>query len=118
MKKALLLTALFASVPLMAAAQNLSDILQVFANFINALIPFFIALAVLFFIWGVFSYITAGDDAEKRKAGQGRMIYGIIAIFVIVSVWGLVNLLESQFQLDDTGGTAPDTPAVPTVPAP
>ena len=99
------------------AVTTLSDLLSMIYDFINALIPFIIALAVLLFIIGVFQYVTAGDDAEKQKSGRGKIIWGIVAIAVMVSVWGLVGLLTEQLSLDNAPEAAPTTPPV-TFPTP
>lgn len=105
-------------VPAIAAAQvtDLNSALAFITGFINAAIPVLIGIAVLLFIWGVISFITAGDDAEKRSAARNRIIWGIVFIFVILSVWGLVNILLNTF---GTGGQAPGAapPVVPTPPA-
>jgi hypothetical protein len=94
------------------AVTTLSGLLDMIYGFVNALIPFVIALAVLWFIFGVFQYVTAGDDAEKQKSGRGKIIWGIVAIAVMVSVWGLVGLLTNQLSLSNAPGTAPTTPPV------
>lgn len=80
--------------------------------FINTVMPIIISLAVLYFVWNVFLFVGAGDDEEKRKAARGKMIFGIIAIFVMVSVWGLVNILVNTFGLSNVTVSAPDIPAV------
>lgn len=61
-------------------------------NVINAIIPVMVALGVVYFLYGVFTYMTAGDD-DKKTAAKSKILYGIIGIFVMVSIWGLVNLL-------------------------
>lgn len=93
------------------AVTTLSDLLDLIYGFITALIPFIIALAVLLFIIGVFQYVTAGDDAEKQKSGRGKIIWGVVAIAVMVSVWGLVGLLTEQLSLDNAPEAAPTTVA-------
>lgn len=105
---------LLAIVPAVALAQTrtLGDLLGLFSNIINAMIPFFIALAGLLFLYGVLKMVMAGDDEEARKAGRGTMIYGVIALFVMVSVWGLVALLVNTFNLDTA---APDVPVGPEI---
>jgi uncharacterized membrane protein YidH (DUF202 family) len=78
-------------------------------NLINQLIPFIIALTVLVFLWGIFRYVFS-SDAEGRKEAQGYMIWGIIALFVMVSVWGLVNILVRTTNLDNVAPKAPGVP--------
>ena len=62
-------------------------------SWISRLTVLILAAAVLVFVWGVLKFITAAGDDEKRKSGRSFMIWGIIGIFVMVSVWALVRLL-------------------------
>ena len=58
------------------------------------LIPLVIALGLLVFIWGLVQFILASGNEEAKDVGKRRMVWGIITLFVIVSVWGLVGLLN------------------------
>lgn len=91
--------------PFLAFAQagSIEEVMDTIFNLLNQLIPILISIAVVWFIWGVVQFVTAGADEEKRKGGRNTMIFGIIAIFVIVAVWGLVNILEGTFGLTDEG---------------
>ncbi len=80
-------------------------------DLINRLIPFIIALTILLFLWGVFKFVSSGGDGESRKEAQGYMIWGVVALFVMVSVWGLVNILVRSFNLDNTAPASPGLPA-------
>ncbi|MDQ5950490.1 MAG: hypothetical protein QG585_432 [Patescibacteria group bacterium] len=62
----------------------------------NVVIPFLISLALVMFIAGIVKYVANGDNEEKREAGRGLMLFGIVALFVMVSVWGLVKILYSS----------------------
>jgi hypothetical protein len=63
-------------------------------------IPLIFALAMLFFFWGIAKYIrSTGTDKEE---GKKVMIWGVIALFVMVSVWGLVRLIQNEFEIGDT----------------
>ena len=61
---------------------------------VNAVVYILMGLAVVYFVAGVIKYIAANDDATKQKA-KDTMIYGIIGLFVIVSVWGLIKVLQN-----------------------
>ena len=37
---------------------------------------------------------------KARNKGKNIMIYGIIGLFVMVSFWGIVNILINTFELD------------------
>jgi len=69
----------------------------IIVGIVNPLIVLVIALALLYFLWGVTKYILHSGDAEKRTEGYQMMIYGIIALFVLVSVWALVEVLANTF---------------------
>jgi hypothetical protein len=86
------------------------DIVQQLGDFINLLVPVLIALALVFFLWGLVSFILNSGDETARDEGKKKMIWGIIALFIIVSVWGLVALLNQltgvgQGQTFDTVNT-------------
>ncbi|HYF29209.1 MAG TPA: pilin [Candidatus Paceibacterota bacterium] len=101
--------------PLFASAQSsiddnpLAKFLRAIIEFINDIVvPLVFALAFVAFLWGIFQYfILGGADEEKRAEGRSFAIWGIIAFFVMVSIWGIVNLLVSSFSFDER---APNTP--------
>ncbi len=70
----------------------------------DPLVVLIVAIALVYFIWGVTKYIAHGGDETKRAEGQQMMINGIIALFVIVSVWGLVAVLQNTFFPGSAGG--------------
>jgi hypothetical protein len=65
---------------------------------------FIVALAVLYFMWGVLTFIRSGDNESAREKGRSMIIYGIIGLAVMFSVWGLVNILINTFHV---GGVIP-----------
>ena len=81
------------------------------SDFITRLIPFVIGLTVLIFLWGIFKLVFSAKDSEARAEARGYIIWGIIALAVMVSVWGLVNLLTSTFSLNQNIPPAPGVPS-------
>jgi hypothetical protein len=77
---------------------------------LGVVLPVLIALGVVYFAWGVISYVIAGDE-EKKAAGRNKIIYGIIGLAVIIAVWGLVGVLTRSFGVDNPTGVV--TPVVP-----
>jgi hypothetical protein len=63
----------------------------------GAVIPFLVGLALVLFIAGVVRFVSAGDNEEKRQGGREMMLFGIISLFVMLSVWGFVNILSNTF---------------------
>ncbi|MEK7510911.1 MAG: pilin [Patescibacteria group bacterium] len=91
-------------------SSNLIDFMQKIILLIDQLlIPLIFALALLAFIWGIFNFFIAGGaDEEKREKGKSFMVWGLIGFFVMVSVWGIVNLLVNTFNFG--GATRPNYP--------
>ena len=63
----------------------------------NAVVPLLMALSVVGFVYGIIQYFLNPDNEEKRKAGKSFMLWGLVALFVIVSIWGLVGILSNTF---------------------
>lgn len=93
------------------------SLLAFIARAINAIIPVLIGLGVLYFIWGVVQYVASGDDKERREKGRKKIVFGIIAIFVMFSVWGLVNILGRSLGLFNVS-QVPQIPAGSSGPTP
>ncbi len=104
--------------PLMTLAQtgpatNFGSIGNVIRNVVaiinGVLVPAIFALAFIVFIWGMFKYfILGGADEETRDKGKQLTIYGIIGFVLMLSLWGLVNVVASG--LGFTGAQTPTTP--------
>ena len=71
-------------------------------DFLSQAVIILVSLAVVFFLYGILKYISRGDDEESQKKGKNIMIYGIIGLFVMISFWGIVNILINTFELDTT----------------
>lgn len=94
------------ALPALASAQSLLDTLGFFNTVLNALIGLLITLAIIAFFYGLIKYLFTGAT-EGKSEGLKVMLYGVITIFVMVSIWGIVRLLQSTFQVTST------TPVVP-----
>ncbi|HEY4518453.1 MAG TPA: pilin [Candidatus Paceibacterota bacterium] len=92
---------------------NITQLEQLIATVVNMLIPILVALALVYFIWGVIKFIgTAGGEAHEE--GKTRMLWGIIALFVIVSIWGIVGYIGDIFGIKPGGKIpVPCTPGTP-----
>lgn len=77
----------------------------------KSIIPFLFSIAVLIVIFGVVNYIREGDNEEKRASARAFIIWGIVSIFVMLSIWGFVNILVTTFGVDNS-----KTPPIPTLP--
>lgn len=109
MKKALTYAALFA-LPLIASAQtpsNLTGLISFAGDILNRLIPVLIALALVAFFWGLVQYVWTG----KSEGAKDIMVAGLLGLFVMVSVWGIIRLAQNTLGIS-SGGALP-APSVP-----
>lgn len=72
---------------------------------LNSVLPVLIALGVVYLVFGVVQYFI-GDNEEAKTKGKERIIFGIIGLAVIISVWGLVYILTDTLGVG--GESAPD----------
>ena len=82
----------------------------------GSVVPLLVTLAMAGFIYGVIEYYLNPNSEEKRKKGKSFIVGGILALFVIIAMWGLVGILTHTFgvqnvvpQLPSVGGTAATT---------
>ena len=99
--------------PIFAHAQTFQNILGQVKSILDLVIPIVITLAVIYFLWGLAKFLTSAGDSEKHEEGRNIMIWGVIAIFVIVSFWGLVRVIQNTFSITNTGSL--QLPKVPDV---
>ena len=88
-----------------AFAQPLTDIDSVASkatNIGNLVVELAISFAVIWIIVSVVRYLIAGGE-EGRAKGRDAIVYGVIGLFVILSIWGLVYILKSSFRTEDRG---------------
>lgn len=79
-----------------AAATDFKGVVAIVIGLIKSLVPLVVALTLLVFIWGIFQLVRTNDE-DARKEAIAIITYGIVALFVMVSVWGLVSILTSTF---------------------
>lgn len=96
----------------LAQGDGLNRLIDQFQVLVMRLVPVLIGLALLVFLWGVLKYIIVKDDSAKTEA-RNVMMYGIIALFVMVSVWGIVTVLSQTIFGTNPIDVAPTVPKVP-----
>ena len=64
---------------------------------LNPLIKLLFALALAFFFYGVLEFIMNLDKDEAKTVGKTHMLWGIIGMTIMFSVWGLMNLVLDTF---------------------
>jgi uncharacterized membrane protein YfcA len=60
---------------------------RVIDTILTPLVSLLVVLAFLYFIWGLVEFIRQAEDEGAREQGRQRMIWGVVGLFAIVSVW-------------------------------
>ncbi len=85
--------------PVFAQAAQVSDLKSLVSyliSILNALIPLLLAVAVVGFIWGVIRYMYSVNSKNLAEA-RSYIIFSVIALTVMLSVWGLAFLVKNSF---------------------
>lgn len=111
MKKILTLSAplSLAFMPAVASAASVQSILGDAMSAINSvLLPLLFSLAFLFFLYNAFRYFFLTTDEASRAKARTFALWSIIAFVLMVSVWGIVNLLVSGLGISGSRPVCPD----------
>lgn len=60
---------------------------------INPLIVLIFALAVVIFVYGLVRYLISPDSEEVRKSSKSSMFWGLVGIFIMVSVYSIIKII-------------------------
>lgn len=75
---------------------------------LNRVIPVLIALALVIFFWGLVQYI------RTHKGGKDIMIAGLLGLFIMVSVWGIIRIAQNTLGVSNAGAfNGNNVPQVP-----
>ena len=77
-----------------AAPRTFSDLANMAVNLINGAIGVALILGIVIYFYGVVTSIpkTGEGDMERLRA---HFVWGIIALFVMFSVWGILRLVSN-----------------------
>ncbi|MFA5778284.1 MAG: hypothetical protein WC870_02225 [Candidatus Paceibacterota bacterium] len=85
-----------------AASTSLNGfIANVDSMIINPLIGLLFALAVVYFLYGVFEFIMNQENEEKKTTGKSHMIWGIVGITIMMGVFMIMNMLLNTLGITD-----------------
>lgn len=106
----LALAPVFAAAQQAPIARTVDGLLAYLIYLGGRIMPLLILAALVLFLYGVVKTFFWNGGAGKDE-GKSFILWGVVALFVMVSVWGLVNVLRGTFNLDNN-----NIPLAPTVP--
>ncbi len=105
--------------PFLAFAAQLAEtatFIEEIGKIIDVLTPLVFALALLYFFWGLAQFILASGSDEAKTEGKNKMIWGVIVLFVMATIFGLIGFIQRELGVDDESTTVESLPSVPSVP--
>jgi uncharacterized membrane protein YidH (DUF202 family) len=83
-----------------APSTNLNGFITNVDNMIiNPLIGFLFALAVVYFLYGIFEFVSNQENEEKKTAGKSHMLWGVIGITIMLGVWVILGIIINTFSI-------------------
>lgn len=106
-KKTSIAAMAIASLPALALAaeKTLKTLFISIAGYMNDILLGLMGFAVLAFVYFVIKYfVIPNESSGSRTAASTYLLWSLIGFFIIVSMWGMVNVLRNTF---DVGNGAP-----------
>ena len=89
-----------------AGISSIGRLIQTFNDtVVKSLSTLFASLAMVAFFYGIVEYIWGIRDAKPEKISNGQrfMTWGLVALFVMFSVWGIIKYGQRIFGIDGGG---------------
>ena len=81
--------------PLGEGPQGIGEILQIITTIGNWIFGIFMAISVIFILWGAFEFVTGGGDPEKVSSAKKRLLYAAIGIALALLANGVDDILRN-----------------------
>ena len=72
---------------------------KVDTTIINPLILFLFALAVVYFLYGVFKFLANQDNEEAKTTGKSHMLWGVVGIVIMLGVWIILGIILNTLNI-------------------
>ena len=82
---------------------------QLLINFrdfiINPAILLIFTAGFFLFVWGLVQFLLNLDQGGENEDGKKHILWGIVGMFIMASVYGILALLDNTFDLGAFSGT-------------
>lgn len=75
------------------------SLMQVFIGIIGQFMVVLYMVAFAAFFWGIVLFIFNANDEKKRQDGKAWMGWSVVALFVMITIWGIVGLFTDTLGL-------------------
>lgn len=104
--------------PAIAFAATINTLLNALISVVQTIIPVIMGTAVLVFFWGIVKFINNAGDEKAVEEGKSIMLWGMVALFVMIALWGIIGYFQQELNLNvstaSLGGLMEQDDKVPT----
>ncbi|HWO07127.1 MAG TPA: hypothetical protein VNM40_00930 [Candidatus Paceibacterota bacterium] len=86
------------------AGQALLDRIETYV--VEPIIAVIFTLGLLMFFVGIVEFLWQIKDGKTEGDGRKHMVWGLVGMLIMVSVYGIINLIINTFDLDDAIDTS------------
>mgnify|MGYP001568526203 CR=1 FL=1 len=107
-KNTLLIVYSFLPITSFAALAGVKGFLTAFGGLLAQTMTIVVGLAVVYFFWGVGQFILNSGDQKMREDGKKKIMWGVIALFVMFSIFGILAWVGNIFGIKQGGALQGD----------
>ncbi len=80
-----------------AEGKTLKTLIDLVVSYLNMILVLLMGVGIVIFVFYVVKYFVM-PNADRTEAGK-YVMYSVIGFFIILSFWGIVNILQNTFGL-------------------
>jgi|GEM_PF-3413345 len=89
-----------------ASGATFTDFTECIVDFlVSIIVPFLFAVALITFSIGVLNYVKNADNESKRSESLQMIIWSLIGLFFMVSVWAFAGMVANFLGLGNANTT-------------
>jgi hypothetical protein len=78
------------------------DFIIALIGLVNSASKVLVAVALLAFFIGIIRFMASADSEKIREQARNTILWGIISLFVMLSVWAIVAVLQTELGISGT----------------
>lgn len=87
-----------------------NDLLRAINDFIiNPALLVIFATGFVVFIWGLVQFLWNPEDQSRRADGIRHLMFGVLGMFIMVSVYGIIALIVNTLGINAAAGSGGST---------
>ena len=67
---------------------------------VEPLLLLLFGVAFVIFVWGIVEFIQNSESDDGRETGKRNMIWGIVGMVIMLSVFGIINIIAGTLGVE------------------